>query len=138
MTDEAVKRKKFEIPKAFENHLSLLQGQTMVDVIRGLCRKVEELVDKLGISDECIAFITDGDLAISWRDYWTEERQVTKSVSESPVAWKAAPDKVHRVRPSSCLGHSFTPGETTCIRLWMTWSPASGFRPGAYSSTRTM
>jgi len=138
MTDEPVKRKKFEIPKAFEDHLTLLQDQMTVEVIRGLCRKVKELVDMLGISDECIAFVTDGDLAISWRDYWTEERRATKSVSESLVTWKAAPDTFHRVHPSSCPGHSFTPGETTCIRLWMTWSPASGFRPGAYSSTRTM
>jgi len=139
MTDTPVKRKKFEIPKEFQDHLSSLQDQTTTDAIRELCRKVEELVDAMNISDDCIAFVTDGDLAISWRDYWTKEHRATKSVSESLiVAWKAVPDITHRVHPSSCPGRSSVPKETTCIRLWMTWSPASGSRFGACFSTRTI
>ena len=138
MTDEPVKRKKFEIPDEFGKHLSSLQDQKAVDGIRGLCEQVEELVEKLGISDHYFSFVTDGDLATSWGDYWAVDRRATKSVSCFLVARKTVFNAAHRVHPSSCPGHSSEPQESTCIRLWMTWSPASGFQSGAYSSTRIM
>ncbi|KAF9644543.1 hypothetical protein BDM02DRAFT_3190520 [Thelephora ganbajun] len=64
MTDEPVKRKKFE---------------EAAEEIAELCKQVEEIVAQLDISDQCIAFVTDGDLAISWKDYWTKERRAAKS-----------------------------------------------------------
>ena len=137
MTDEPVKMEKFEIPKKFHDHLSSLQDQKTVEVVKGLCRQVEENVVRLGISDQCTAFITDGDLAISWEDYWTEERRAAKSVSRFEVIQNAALKAVHRAHSSSCPGRSSMLKETTCTRLWMTWSRASGFRSGVYFSTRT-
>jgi len=136
MTDEPVKRKKFEIPEKFLNHLSSLQNQEAADEIRGLCKQVEELVEKLGISEEYFSFVTDGDLAIPWEKYWAVDRRATKSVGYLLVTRETVSDAVHRVHPSSCPGHSSEPPETTCILLWTTWSPASGFRSGVYCSTR--
>ena len=77
--DRPVKRKKFEIPHEFRNHLSSLEDKEAADGIRELCKQVEELVEKLGISDQCFAFVTDGDLAITWGNYWTVDRRATKS-----------------------------------------------------------
>jgi len=81
MVDEPVERKRFEIPKDFQDHLESLQDKKAVEVIKELCKRVEELAEGLGISEQCTAFITDGDLAVPWRDYWTEDRRGTKLVS---------------------------------------------------------
>jgi len=79
MMDESVERKKFEIPNEFRNQLSSLQDQKVADGIRELCKQVEELVEKLGISDQYFSFVTDGDLSISWVNYWAVDRRATKS-----------------------------------------------------------
>ena len=71
----------FEIPKEFQDHLGSLQDKKPVEVIKGLCKRVIELVDGLGISEPCTAFITDGDLAVPWRDYWTKDHRGIKLVS---------------------------------------------------------
>jgi len=106
MTDEPVKRKKFEIPKEFQDHLESLQDREAVDRIKELCGRVEELVARLGISGQCTGFVTDGDLAIPWRNYWTDERREAKSVSYIRVTLKAVVDAAHRVHLSSCPGRS--------------------------------
>lgn len=85
MTDEPVKRKRLEIPDEFQKYLESLPDQAAVDVIKQLCRRVEDLVEKLGISAQCFAFVTDGGLAISWIDYWDRERRETKLVSRFRV-----------------------------------------------------
>jgi len=137
MTDEPVKMKEFEIPKEFQDHINSLRlDRGVADTIRGLCRRVEELVVKLGISDQCTGFVTDGDLAISWEKYWTEERRAAKSVSCSHIICGVVLDAPHRVHLSSCPGHSSMPTTATCIRLWMTWNRSSGSQSGAHSSTR--
>lgn len=64
MTDEPVKRKKFEISKEFRDHLGSLQDKKAVDRIKELCGRVEKLVVQLGISNRCTEFVTDADLAI--------------------------------------------------------------------------
>ena len=81
MVDEPVERKTFEIPKEFQDHLEPLQDKKAVGVIKDLCKRVVELVDRLGISEQCTAFITDGDLAVPWRDYWTKDHRWIKLVS---------------------------------------------------------
>ena len=83
MTDEPVKGRRFEIPREFHDHLSSLQDQKAVDMVKGPCRQVEEIVVTLGISDQYTAFITDNNHATSWRDGWAEESLRTKSVSRS-------------------------------------------------------
>jgi len=85
MTEQPVKRKAFKVPEEFLAHLSSLEDESMVAKIRALCDRVEQLVAELGISDECIGFITDGDLAMSWNDYFSEEHQEAKSVSHSSL-----------------------------------------------------
>ena len=137
MTDEPVKRKRFEIPEDFHTHVSSLRDQEAAKKIEELCKDIEKVVAELGISDQCTAFFTDGDLAISWKDYWKEERRAAKSVSRFEVIRNAVLKTVHRVHPSSCPGRSSMLKKTTCIRLWTTWSRASGFRSGVYFSTRT-
>ena len=42
MADEPVKMRRFEIPREFHDHLSSLQDQKAVDMVKGLCRQVEE------------------------------------------------------------------------------------------------
>ena len=81
MTDEPVGMKKFEIPKEFRDHLESLQNKEAVGRINELCSRVEQLVAQLGISDQCTGFVTDGDLAIPWRDYWNNECRAAKLVS---------------------------------------------------------
>ena len=81
MVEKPVKREAFKIPKEFLAHLSSLGDGLLVAKIQALCGRVEELVAELGISDECIGFIIDGDLATSWKDCFSEENQGTKSVS---------------------------------------------------------
>ena len=117
MTDEPVERKKFEIPEGFREHLESLQDKEAVGRINELCRRVEKLVAQLGISDQCTGFVTDGDLAITWRDYWTKERRLAKSVGHFHLARKATLDAARRAHPSSCPGHSLTPREAGYIRL---------------------
>jgi len=87
MTDEPAERKEFEIPKKFQDHVDLL-GQDVADTIGGFCRRVEGLVVKLGISNQCTGFVTDGDLAISWDNYWDNQCRAAKSVSHPYVTWK--------------------------------------------------
>ena len=79
-----MERKEFEIPKGFQDHVDSLD-QDAAGTITGLWRRVEELVVELGISNQCTGFVTDGDLAISWEDYWDKERRAAKSVSRSHV-----------------------------------------------------
>lgn len=87
MTDKPAERKKFEIPKEFQDHVASL-GQNAADMIGGLCRRVEELVVKLRISNQCTGFVTDGNLAISWDNYWDMGRRAAKSVSHPYVTRK--------------------------------------------------
>ena len=54
MADEPVKRKEFEIPREFRDHLLSLRDKEAVEGIETLCGQVEGLVEKLGISDQCI------------------------------------------------------------------------------------
>ena len=65
MTDKPVGRKRFEIPKGFRDHVKSLDKEA-ADTIDDLCEKVVALVEKLGISDQCTGFVTDGDLATPW------------------------------------------------------------------------
>lgn len=81
MTANPVKRKVFEVPEKFLEHLSSLKDKKMADKVRALCERVEELVAELGISDECTGFIIDGDLAIPWRESFSGENHVVKWVS---------------------------------------------------------
>lgn len=83
MTERPVKGKAFKVPEEFLAHLPSLKDEPLVSKIRALCERVERLVAELGISDECVGFITDGDLAISWEDCFSEENRETKSVSHS-------------------------------------------------------
>ena len=108
MADELVKGRRFKIPREFHDHLSSLQDQKAVEAIKDLCGKIEEAVAKLGISDQCTAFITDSNHVTPWRDGWVEESFGTKSVSRSQVARKATLDTIHRMHPSSCLGRSWS------------------------------
>jgi hypothetical protein len=117
MTDKPVKREKFEIPKEFLEHLESLQDQKAVEAIKELCRQVKDLVDTLGISDQCTAFVTDGDLAIPWSDSWTEKHRATMAVSYFRVTRKPVFDAAHRAHRSSCLGCSLGALKITCIRL---------------------
>jgi len=93
-----VKRRVFEVPEEFLKHLSSLKGEDkdkdkkMAGETEALCERVEQLVTKLGISDECTGFITDGDLAIPWREKISREHRGTKSVSYSQLSSMAVPD----------------------------------------------
>ena len=80
MTTKAVKRKAFEVPKGFLEHISSIKDKKLVGEIQALCERVEQLVMELGIPDECTGFITDGDLAIPWKDCFSKENQETKFV----------------------------------------------------------
>jgi len=85
VTEQPVKREAFNVPEEFPAHLSSLEDEWLVAKIRALCNRVEQLVGELGISDECIGFITDGDLTISWEDCFSKENQETQSVSHSQI-----------------------------------------------------
>jgi hypothetical protein len=106
MTEQPVKGKVFRMPKEFLVHLSLLGDGPLVAEILVLCKRVEELVTELGISDECIGFVADGDLAIPWKDCFPEEYRSNKSVSHSQVVPGVVLDATRRVRPNSCPGGS--------------------------------
>ena len=109
MTTNPVKRKAFEIPEEFLVHLSSLEDESLVAEIRALCKRVEQLVAELGISDKCIGFIADGDLAMTWEDCFSEENRWNKWVSRFRIACsKTVFDAPCRVRLNSCLGGSHT------------------------------
>jgi len=108
MTTTPVERKAFEIPEEFLAHLSSLEDESLVAEIRGLCKRVEQLVAELGISDGCIGFIADGDLAMTWEDCFSEENRWNKWVSRSRIGCKTVFDAPRRVRLNSCLGDSLT------------------------------
>jgi len=84
-TANPVKRKVFEVPEKFLDHLSLLKDKGMEGEIRVLCERVKQLVVELGISDECTGFIIDGDLAIPWKESFSGEIQGAKWVSCSQL-----------------------------------------------------
>ena len=83
MTTKPIKRKAFEVPEGFMEHLSSIKDKALVGEIQVLCERVKDLVANLGISDDCLGFIIDGDLAMSWRDCFSEEHQRTLCVSYS-------------------------------------------------------
>ena len=83
MTTKPVKQREFEVPEELYEQLSSMADQELVGEIRTLCERVKELVVKLRISDECTGFVTDGDLAIPWKDCFTEENKKAKRVSRS-------------------------------------------------------
>ena len=89
MVEKPVKRKVFKIPEEFLVHLSSLEDKSLVAKILELCKQVEELVAKLGISDQCIGFITDGDLAISWKDCFSKGNQENKLVGHFQAVFYA-------------------------------------------------
>jgi len=93
MTAKPMKRKEFEVPRDFLDSLPSMVEQELVGEIQVLCDRVKELVKDLGISDECIGFITDGDLAIPWNECFSGEPRGTKLVSHSQL-------------PSSSQGHT--------------------------------
>lgn len=128
-----VENEGFKIPQDFLDGASLLRNG---EEIKEKCERVQKLVVKLGISNECSAVITDGDLSVSWKNYWEAGHQVTKSVSDFLVSQMAGLDQVYRVHPCSCHGCSLRPVMDTCIHLWMTWNHFSGLRSGVCSSTR--
>src|ERR1700753_73999 len=83
MVTKPVKQREFEVPEQFLEHLSVMEDKEAVSEIRTLCERVKELVVELGISDECTGFVTDGDLAIPWKDCFSEENKKVKWVSRS-------------------------------------------------------
>ena len=62
--------------------LSSLKDKESVKVIEEQCKKIEELVDNLGISTESCAVITDGDLAIPWKDCCASGDRMVKFLSD--------------------------------------------------------
>lgn len=82
-TKESVERKGFEIPEGFLHSLSLLphKDKKAVEEIKRRCKEVEGYVDRLGLSNKHSAVITDGNLAVSWMDDWSNNHQATKPVS---------------------------------------------------------
>ena len=102
MTKEPVKRKAFEIPEGFLDHLFSLGDELVVAEILWLYGQVEQLAAGLGISDECIGFIIDGDMAIPWDDCFSKANPETKLVSGCQDIFKAALDTTHRAHLNSC------------------------------------
>ena len=121
------------VPQKFRDDLSLLGDTSLGNNILGLCTKVEQLVVRLGISDECIGFVTGGDLAKPWIDCTVGGGQETGSVSRSQVIPIAVLDAAHRPHPNSGLV-IYRPrhgeGQLIYTPLWTTWNPASGSRSG--------
>ncbi|KAJ3991403.1 hypothetical protein F5050DRAFT_1197572 [Lentinula boryana] len=62
MVDEPIKTERFDIPTPNETQREILD----------LCRE-------LGIDDQCTGFVIDGDMAVNWESYFTEEHVGTKS-----------------------------------------------------------
>lgn len=94
MTANPVKRKAFEVPESFLDHLSTLKDKEMAGETRALCKRVKQLVVELGISDECTGFIIDGDLAVPWKESFSGENHGVKWVSCSRLPFETAPDAV--------------------------------------------
>src|SRR5258708_3682004 len=105
MAENPVKGKAFKLPQKFLDDLPLLGDVVLEDRIRELCKKVEQLVTGLGISDVCTGFVTDGDLARSWEDCIAGGHRETKSASHSQVVPIAVPDTTHRPHLNSGLVH---------------------------------
>ncbi|KAF9645173.1 hypothetical protein BDM02DRAFT_3189948 [Thelephora ganbajun] len=82
VTNEPVKRKKYEIFEESEDHVHSLQDRQVGKEITISCEQVKpEIVIKPDISDQCIAFVTGRDLTVSPKDYWTKGCRVTKPVT---------------------------------------------------------
>ncbi|KAJ3784708.1 hypothetical protein GGU10DRAFT_314422 [Lentinula aff. detonsa] len=62
MVDEPIKTEPFDIPNPNETQREILE----------LCRKLD-------INDHCTGFVIDGDMAVTWKSYFTEEHVGTKS-----------------------------------------------------------
>ncbi|KAJ3979145.1 hypothetical protein F5890DRAFT_1386217, partial [Lentinula detonsa] len=62
MVDEPIKTKHFDIPNPNETQ-----------------REILELCKRLKISDHCTGFVIDGDMAVTWKSYFTEQHLGTKS-----------------------------------------------------------
>ncbi|KAJ3995066.1 hypothetical protein F5050DRAFT_1713202 [Lentinula boryana] len=62
MVDEPIKTERFDIPNPNETQREILE----------LCRKLD-------INDQCTGFVIDGDMAVTWKSYFTEEHLGTKS-----------------------------------------------------------
>ncbi|KAJ3725692.1 hypothetical protein DFJ43DRAFT_1157426 [Lentinula guzmanii] len=62
MVDEPIKTERFDIPNPNETQREILD----------LCRE-------LGIDDQCTGLVIDGDMAVNWESYFTEEHVGTKS-----------------------------------------------------------
>jgi len=75
MTEKPITGKVFEVPEQFLNHLLSIEDKGLADEIWALCEQIKRLVVDLGISDEYIGFITDRDLAIPWKDCFSEGNQ---------------------------------------------------------------
>jgi len=87
MMERPIKGKAFKVPQQFLKDLSSIKDEGLASEIRVLCERVEQLVAELGISDECIGFITDGDLALPWMDSISEENQEKQWVSCSQLLY---------------------------------------------------
>lgn len=73
-------RKGFEIPEEFLDGISSWSEKDAKE-IQDLCRNVQEIVARLGISTEPSAVIMDSDLSVSWREYLKQGRRADESVS---------------------------------------------------------
>ncbi|KAJ3983677.1 hypothetical protein F5890DRAFT_1566305 [Lentinula detonsa] len=62
MVDEPIKTQRFDIPNPNETQ-----------------REILELCKKLDINDHCTGFVIDGDMAVNWESYFTEEHLGTRS-----------------------------------------------------------
>ncbi|KAJ3795249.1 hypothetical protein GGU11DRAFT_688169, partial [Lentinula aff. detonsa] len=62
MVDEPIKTQRFDIPNPNETQ-----------------REILELCKKLDINDHCSGFVIDGDMAVNWESYFTEEHVGTRS-----------------------------------------------------------
>ncbi|KAJ3991910.1 hypothetical protein F5050DRAFT_1862859 [Lentinula boryana] len=82
MVDEPIKTERFDIPNPNATQREILD----------LCRD-------LGINDHCTGFVIDGDMAVTWDSYFTEEHLGTKSGTSEFMSTKlldpAIEDHVH-------------------------------------------
>ena len=79
---EEFQEKEFEIPEEFLKTMDSWKNQDTVKKIKEQCDRVKRLVVELGIPATHSAVILDGDLAVTWGDYWTENRRLAESVSD--------------------------------------------------------
>ncbi|KAJ3990712.1 hypothetical protein F5050DRAFT_103123, partial [Lentinula boryana] len=82
MVDEPIKTEPFDIPEPDETQ-----------------REILELCKILNINDQCTGFVIDGDMAVTWNSYFTEEHLGTKSGTSEFMSTKlldpAIEDHVH-------------------------------------------